>query len=325
MFFGVKGKLLLLVVSLVVALGASEIALHYARPGWAIFYPPICFRPDLYQPIETYGYRLFPSRSVPHRYPIERGRTLTLTSNADGFRSRREFHTADERARIVVVGDSMVYGEGVEEPERFTERLEALEPGWRVDNLGMVGFGPDLMLRALESVGLDPPPRAVLFAVFTDDFRRVVPPYSGAGFRIPRYELRAGRLVSVPYPVLPPWERLRLVQGLLYLYWRYTPATFPLNGAILDRFLEDARERHFAPALLFLPAPNDGWDDARRRAWLAAYAARTGTPFLDLTDVLHAAGVAQSYIAGDSHWSPDGHAVVAAAIRPFVAERVLGR
>src|SRR5262249_46976068 len=160
-----------------------------------------------------------------------------------------------------------VYGEGVEEDERFTERLEAIEPGWRVDNLGMVGFGPDLMLRALETVGLDPPPRAVLFAIFTDDFRRVVAPYAGAGFRIPPSELRAGRLVSVPYPVLPPWERMRLVQGLLYLYWRYTPATFALNGAILDRFLERARERQFAPAILFLPGPHDWRDDQRRRAW----------------------------------------------------------
>lgn len=320
-----KGKLALFLVSLALAVAASETALHWARPGWAIFYPPICFRPDLYQPVDAYGYRLFPSRSVPHRYPVERPRTITLTSNADGFRSRREFHIADERPRIVVVGDSMVFGEGVEEAERFTDRLERLEPGWHVDNLGMIGFGPDLMLRALETVGLDPPPAAVLFAVFTDDFRRVVPPYSGAGFPIPRYRLEAGRLVSVPYPVLPAWERLRLVQGLLYLYWRYTPATFALNGAILDRFLERARQDHFAPAILFLPGPQDRRDDRRRRAWLAAYAARTGTPFLDLTDAVHAAGVERSYIPNDSHWSPDGHAVVADALRPFVAEHVLRR
>jgi hypothetical protein len=321
----VKGKLVLLVVSLGLALAAGETALHWARPGWAIFYPPICFRPDLYEPVAAYGYRIFPSRTVPHRYPVEQPRTITLTSNADGFRSRRELHDTDARRRIVVVGDSMVFGEGVEEPERFTERLERLEPGWRVDNLGMIGYGPDLMLRALEAVGLDPVPDAVLFAVFTDDLRRVVLPYSGAGFPIPRFRLEAGRLESVPYPVLPAWERLRLVQGLLYLYWRYTPATFALNAAILDRFLERAHHDRFAPAILFLPGPQDRADDRRRRAWLAAYAAQTGTPFLDLTDAVRAAGIARSYIPNDPHWSPEGHAVVAEALRPFVAERVLGR
>jgi hypothetical protein len=129
----------------------------------------------------------------------------------------------------------------------------------------------------------------------------------------------------VPYPVLPAWERLRLVQGFLYLYWRYTPATFALNGAILDRFIARARHDGFAPAILFLPGRRDGLDDQRRRAWLAAYAARTHTPFLDLTETVHAAGIERCYIPNDTHWNADGHTVVANALRPFVAQQVLGR
>ena len=53
--------------------------------------------------------------------------------------------------------------------------------------------------------------------------------------------------------------------------------------------------------------------------------ARTGTPFLDLTDAVRAAGVDRCYIPNDSHWNAYGHEVAANAVRPFVAQQVLGR
>ena len=46
---------------------------------------------------------------VTHEY--EYG--LVYHSNAEGFRSRRDFHGQDSRRRIVVLGDSMVFGAGV--------------------------------------------------------------------------------------------------------------------------------------------------------------------------------------------------------------------
>ncbi len=316
------GRALLLVVSLALALVAAEAGTRWADPNWTIFDPPICWRPDLFQQV-PWGYRLWPSRVMPHAYPRENPRQLSLASNADGFRSRRDFHTPDPRPRIVVLGDSMVFGEGVEEPERATELLETTEPAWRVDNLGMIGYGPDLMLRALEEIGLDPPPAAVVFAIYTDDLRRVVPSYSGVGFPIPRYALDDGRLVTVPYRSLRLWERSRFVQGLLYLWWRYTPATFGLNAAILDRFHALATTHGFRPGLVFLPAARDRWDDRERRGWLARYAADHGVPFLDLTDALARAGGERLYIAHDSHWSPEGHRAVAAELRRFLAEEIL--
>jgi hypothetical protein len=254
---------------------------------------------------------------VPYRYPHDAPYTVTVTSNADGFRGRRELDARDARARIVVLGDSMVFGPGVEEPERFTELLEGMAPGWRVDNLGMIGYGPDLMVRALEHVGLDPMPAVVVLAQFTDDFRRVVPPYSGAGFPLPRYQLDHGRLVTVPYPVPRPWDRLRLLQGVRYLRWRYTGATFPLNGAILDHFVGLGRRHGFVPAVLFVPGPHDYRDDRRRRAWLRDWAATRSVAFLDLTDAL-APDATHAYLPGDSHWSAAGHRRVAETLRPFL-------
>lgn len=307
-----KAALALLLASSLVAVTAAEVALRWMRPQWAITHPPSCFYANVFQEWPAYGYRLWPSRTI-----AAPDGSATFHANAAGFRARREVDARDARPRIVVLGDSMVFGVGVEEEARFTELLEAAEPGWRVDNLGMIGFGPDLMLRALEAVGLDPPPAAVVLAMFTDDFRRVVPPYQGAGFALPRYVRAGDGLATVPYPAPRLWDRSRILQGVNYLRWRYTPATFALNGAILERFLGLGRERRFAPGLLFLPGPHDRWDDRMRRRWLAEFAAQHGVPFLDLTDAMLAAA-ARTYLPADSHWSAEGHRVAAHALRPFL-------
>jgi hypothetical protein len=315
-------KLALLLTSLTLSLLLAEAAFRLARPLWAIPYPPVCFWPQLYQRFDPHGYRLWPSRRAEERYPPASPRTLSIVSNSDGFRSRRELREPDRRPRILVLGDSMVFGSGVEESERFTELLEGMEPGWRVENLGMVGYGTDLMLRALETVGIALGPDVVVFAVFSHDVYRVMPEATGVGFPLPRYVLESGRLVTVPYPARPFWSRLRLVEGVRYLYWRYGGASLALNTAILDRFRALAAERRFVPALVFLPPKKERWDDRRRRGWLRRYAERYGTAFLDLTEPVREAGGERLYLAGDAHWNAEGHRAVAEALRPFVAHLV---
>ena len=316
-------KLLLLVVSTAIALALGEVIARALDPEWRLFYPPICFRPDLFEQT-TWGYRLHPGRTL-RLHPARAGmREELVVSNPQGFRGVRALGEADARPRIVVLGDSMVFGAGVAEAERLTERLEAAEPGWRVENLGMIGYGPDLMLRAFEALALDPPPAAVVMAVYADDPRRVAPLYSGVGFPIPRYVVRAGRLETIPYPRPRPCERLRLIQGLAYARWRYTGAARPVTLAVLERWRTLAAERAALPALVFVPRPREGFDDRRWRRWLAAWSAAERIPYLDLTETLQARG-RELYLPADSHWSTAGHAVVADALRPFVAQVLGGR
>ena len=312
-------KLLLLVASTALALALGEVLARAVDPEWRLFSPPICFRPDLFEQT-PWGYRLHPGRTLRLRPPA----ADLVVSNAQGFRGTRDLGEADPRPRIVVLGDSMTFGGGVAEAERFTERLEAAEPGWRVENLGMIGYGPDLMLRALEAVGLGARPAVVVMVMYADDPRRVAPLYAGVGFAIPRYVVRAGRLETQPYPEPRPWEHLRLVQGLSYARWRYTGAARPVTGAVLDRWRALAAEHGAVSALVFVPRARDGFDDRRWRGWLAAWAAAARVPFLDLTDALRARGP-ELYLPADSHWSAAGHAVVADALRPFVARELLGR
>jgi hypothetical protein len=313
---------LLTATSVVLSLGAMELALRLLHPAWTIPYPPVCYRPDLFERHDPYGYRLRPGRSFQHGWPTAGGRTVTFTSNAQGFRSAHDFTVADDQTRIVILGDSMVFGVGVDASERFTEILETLEPTWRLDNLGMVAYGPDLMLRALEAVGLSIPPDVVVFAIFSHDFYRVAPEGMGVGFPIPRFVLENGALATVPYPIRPAWQGLFMVQGVRYLHWRYTDASFPLNAAILARFLELAGKHRFHPAVVFVPGPQERWDDRRRRSWLRAWTAARNTAFFDLSEPLDHAGKPGLYIPADAHWNPGGHRVAAEALRPFLQRLV---
>ena len=311
----------LLLLGLVVGLALSEGMVRLADPQWRIPYPPTCYAPGLYEPFDPHGYRLHPNQVMRDTAPWLHGGGITVHSNADGFRGP-DLRRRDARRRVVVLGDSMIFGMGVEEAERCTERLEAAEPTWRVDNLGMVGYGPDLMLRTLEHVGIGLDPDVVVMAIFSHDFYRVMPEAFGVGFAVPRFRLIDSQLATVPYPERPLWSRLALVEGVRYAYWRYTAASFPLNAAILDRYRQLATEHGFVPAVAFLPSRNERWDDRRRARWLRDYAGAHGLPFLDLTAPLRAAGADQVYLPDDSHWNATGHQVVAEALRPFLATLV---
>jgi lysophospholipase L1-like esterase len=312
------GRILLLAGSLLLSIVAVEAVLRAAGR----LPPPdriVTARPELYQAYKPYGYRLWPSRTMTYLYPQNNPRRLTVHSNRHGFRGRRELDEPDARRRVVVLGDSMVFGEGVEESERFTDQLEAAEPAWRVDNLGMTGFGPDLMLRALEEVGLGLKPDVVVLTIYTDDLRRVRPAYAGAGFEIPRFTLRSGQLVSIDYPPTHVWNRFSTTVAIQELAWRLSGAEWDLNAAILDQFRDHAAHAPFKLVLVFLPGTSDTANDIKRRTWLRAYAERTGCPFLDLTDPILGGDRESRFIANNWHLNSRGHAVVAREVR-----RVLG-
>ncbi|MDT8303197.1 MAG: SGNH/GDSL hydrolase family protein [Sedimentisphaerales bacterium] len=319
-----KLKLLILLASLGLSLGIGEIALRLAGRRWAPSYPLVCKRPELYQQFEPYGYRLYPSISTYYFYPRNNPRKLSVVSNSDGFRSSREFIEIDDRLRMLVLGDSFVFGEGVEESERFTNSIEAMQPTWRIDNLGMTGYSPGLMLRALEEVGLRLNPDVVVLCIYTDDFRRVRPRYPGIGYEIPRYKLVSNRLVSVPYPKIRPWDHSRFFQGICHTYWSRTGAEFQLNRAILDRFLTLGKIYEFNLAIIFLPGTHDTKADKRRRAWLLQYTHEYEVPFLDLSETIHKAAIKQElFIPGNPHWNPEGHRVAAIEIDRFLASDVV--
>jgi len=312
--------LLLIVASVAVATLLGEIALRLSGQFRPNPYPPQNVRPGVVEAYPPYGYRLIPSRRISYLY--HDNRTISLVSNRDGFRSSRELDQPDPRPRILFLGDSLLFGDGVDEPQRFTDLLETMLPSWRMDNTGMVGYGPDLMLRTLEVVGLKLKPAVVVFCMSTDSFRRVRPEFAGTGFLIPKYKLESGHLVTVPYPKPHFWDRLSISVAAKKIMWNYTSWQWDLNQAILDRFEELGDQQPFRKAIVFLPGTLDTRSDQQRRFWLGKYASAHNTPFLDMSDPIHKMG-SQAFIEYDQHFSPAGHQVIARELDRFLTERVL--
>jgi len=314
------GQLLLIAASLALAVLLCEIALRMTgqkfRPN---SYPPHTLSLLQFEVWEPYGYRLVPSTSSTYRYPQAHPRTITVVSNHDGFRASRELDEPDARPRILFLGDSLVFGHGVQESERFTDVLQSRNPSWRIDNMGIPGYGPDLMLRSLEAVGLKLKPLMVVFCMFTNDFRRVRPEYAGTGFPVQRYKLKSGHLVTVPYPTPNLWNRLYLSVAINKVLWDFTSWEWDLNQAILDRFEQIGDQQPFRKAIIFLPGTSDTSSDKKRRFWLRQYAEHHATPFLDLSDAIHKIG-GQAFLEGDNHLSPTGHLVVARELDRFLSE-----
>lgn len=306
--------LALVLASVSIALLGSEVALRVL--GWfpPPERPPHNRRPDLYTSDPYVGYRLHAFLDTTYVYPPGRADPIPLAANSDGFRYAREFGSDDDRPTVLVVGDSFVFGEGVRAEERLTEVLESLEPDWRVDNLGMTGWGVDLMVRAMERFLPRVRPKVVVLCVYTDDFRRLLPYYAGVGVTYAKFELLRGGLVSVPNEDPGFIERSRLVQAWLKWRWSQHRNRYDLNEALLNRYLELSREYDFEPMTVFIPGRADTAEDQERRGFLEAWAERNGVPYLDLTEPIHSAGVRRVYITRNWHWNPKGHRIASEEI-----------
>jgi lysophospholipase L1-like esterase len=94
--------------------------------------------------------------------------------DANGMRREKPFPPKDpERFRIVVVGDSLTYGEGIDAYWAYPAQLErALAPDFRVEvlNLGVRGYGSEDIRDVLERFVPELEPDVVVYGVCLNDF-----------------------------------------------------------------------------------------------------------------------------------------------------------
>lgn len=308
------GTLALVVGSVCFALAVAEAGLRMLDwyPPPPVLVEPL--NPELYTADPDVGYRMHANLRTTYRYPLPQSDPIPLSANSSGFRDARDFGEQNGRPRVLVVGDSFVFGEGVRAEDRLTEVLESLRPDWQVDNLGMPGWGLDLMIRALERYVDVVQPAMVVLCVYTDDFRRLMPYYAGAGFTYPRFELEGGDLVTVPPKRPTGLAGTRIGHAWFTWYWAGRQNRYELNGALLDRFLENAERHGFVPVTLFLPGRDDTEIDRERRGFLEQWSTANGVTHRDLTDPIHSAGVDRVYIERNFHWNRAGHRIAAKEI-----------
>jgi hypothetical protein len=210
---------------------------------------------DAYDPTKGWALR-------PGRWAFPGG---TVTANSRGIRGEAE-HAPGRRPgvrRVVVVGDSFTFGEGVGDDETFPARLQArLGPRVEVINLGIHGYGHDQMLIHLREEGLRYEPDLVILGYYAGDVRR-----NALAFRDyakPRFVLQEdGSLVLMGSPV-PSIHRVLAREvlrshlvDLVAMAWRSVGRAPPspsaqelgLMGALLDEMRRTA-ESHGARFLI---------------------------------------------------------------------------
>jgi len=149
------------------------------------------------------GWRLLPGAVAHHVTPEFE---VEVAIDAFGLRQNPAPGAGEPgRPRVVVVGDSFVFGQGVPEDARFTERL-ATRLDAQVINLGVPGTGTDQQCLLFEEDGPQRGADLVLLAYFVDNVTRNAAPQRD-GRPKPYFRLVAGelRLENVPVPqALPP-------------------------------------------------------------------------------------------------------------------------
>jgi lysophospholipase L1-like esterase len=223
---------------------------------------------------------------------------------ANGWREPEVAHAHPASTyRIVALGDSTTFGQGVDPLDAYPAQLQRLlnqDPEWtahhphtEVVNLGVPAYGPDQELRALELEGMAFHPDLVVLHLCTNDFadsafsRDWRPGHKPK----PSYRLENGRLVLI---AIPPGAEVHA-----------HPRVWPLDRFVLVNFARDAIYRwldpHFeefkdADVWPLEVACKAQYEQARPLVWaLVAEMARTarqgGSDFLVTLSPTHFSGI----------------------------------
>jgi hypothetical protein len=170
-------------------------------------------------------------------------------TNAQGFRGRPL-----ERADAVFLGDSMIYGHGVEEADTVAARFERAT-GLATANLGQQGTFPIQAYMILARKGVLLKPRVVLLCVHLTDIEDALVYYEEEELR--RFAEQPPSSAELPrvkpfYQPSSPWTLTAL--------WSQKIALPTESGAVLGavaRALRGKRAGVFVPRDPFVPTPED--------------------------------------------------------------------
>lgn len=125
------------------------------------------------------------------------------------------------RSRVLLLGDSQAFGDGVAAEDTFAARLEADIPGLRVLNASVIGYGTDQQLLYFEQQALRSVPETTVVALNAYDLRDNLSTRVRSGYAKPRFITTPEglRLTNVPVPGNALVDRLqRELQYRSHLY-----------------------------------------------------------------------------------------------------------
>jgi len=101
---------------------------------------------------------------------VDKDHTFTVSHNSRGLRDRNySYEKPRELIRVLVFGDSFVWGFGVEDDEIFTEVLEQFDSDLEVINFGVSGYGTGQSLLYYTDEGYKYAHDIVIYAFYSND------------------------------------------------------------------------------------------------------------------------------------------------------------
>lgn len=122
--------------SIILPLICAETYLRFFRSGWLIMYTDE--RNLSYKYDSNLGW--FPKENHLQTYVLST--TFKAIHNSMGFRDIEHTQTKS-KPRIMILGDSFVWGYDVNQEDRFTDKLQQKLPVYEILNLGVSGYGTD--------------------------------------------------------------------------------------------------------------------------------------------------------------------------------------
>jgi lysophospholipase L1-like esterase len=336
-------NLSLINISTLIAILVSEIALRLMGLG-PMYVSPERDRFWKYDPLLGWAHE--PGQEGIFETPQFRTRVWI---NDNGLRDREHaYQRQEDSERILVLGDSFAWGYGVEESDRFSERLEEAL-GIEVINAGVSGYSTDQELLWYEDEGTKYETDLVIVVVagndVGDNHRQLV----NTIYYKPRFVIKEGQLVRTGYPV--PETGLRgksvyflsqrsalayfLVQryfDLRSLYGRLKADSVPANSvpsstqaerkpfrltiALLGEMRATAESKN---AKFMIVTTDRWWNEPSGETYKDFVAALQREGFLVL-DVESLPGFEpdEMVIPNDGHWNQAGHGFVADKIKAFI-------
>jgi lysophospholipase L1-like esterase len=274
------------------------------------------------------GWRPIPSRRVD----LDWG---AVETNARGFRSAP---LRPDAQAVVVLGDSVAWGLGVDAQDTFAGRLDAAfaARGWQVSNLAVSGYGLGqtyLWLRE-QRVAL-PELRHAILALCADNDVDDTSSNSRYGRRKPLFRIREGTLTVEGVPIarnsLRHWYTdSRFVRGVLGRAPRLESMLLARMGdrrldaaetnevirKLIVAIRDEVQARGGTLHLVLLPARRDFPTLSADYELLRQAALATGDPPTEVGELMRALELPLDALFLDaSHLTPRGHGIVAFALR----------
>lgn len=294
-------------------------------------------------------WRYDPQLGWSHR-PGQKGRlthrdfTIEIAINSQGLRDMEYPIERTEKKRILILGDSLSWGFGVEHRECLSEIIEKEHPDWEVINSSVSGYSTDQEYLYLRERGIRFKPDVVILLFHWNDFidnNRGSASYYFKPYFVEHYgtwELR-----NNPVPTATMKQRAdRFFFGRTYIIkhlyaavihgFYYLKPLVKRNPQTDIPFREQESEKTYDVTAYLLGSINRFCSENNtkfilvsipmergKRAWIKDFAQTEKIHYLAL-DPYFESKERETTFAHDKHWNPIGHQMAAKAISDFLKE-----